>query len=228
MWISPLHAEANGEEDSREKKRRPAGAPVVRGREKNHGAWWYLVAKAVDGHGASVEELMERDPTGGGGGINVAALHLGVAAVVVAGRVVEVEPQPAGLDAAVAVVVVDDADDVAVRLLVDDDPRRRRRWHGHAARHGAVAPHVAAEGLADGELEAADGAAVQLGLGERGVAVPVQPRLLVAGAVAAQRLERREHAVARLAHEHPLRRRPVAAPGGDHRQRQRLVLAVRV
>jgi hypothetical protein len=116
--------------------------------------------------------------------------------------------------------------------MIDDDPRRRRRHRhdGHAARHGAVAPHVAAEGLADGELEAADGAAVQLGLGERGVAVPVQPRLLVAGAVAAQRLERREHAVARLAHEHPLRRRPVAtAPAGDDdRQRQRLVLAVRV
>ncbi|CAN6340259.1 unnamed protein product [Urochloa humidicola] len=154
-----------------------------------------LISKAVDGHGGRVQELMERDP---GGGI-VAALRLRVAAII-AGRVVEVEPQPA-LDA--AVVVVDDGD---VGLLVDDDrpPRRRRR----AAGHGAVAPHVAAEGLADGELEAADGAAVQLGLGQ--VAVAVEPRLLVAGAVAAQRLERREHAVASLAHEHPLR--PAAAP----------------
>jgi hypothetical protein len=177
---------------------------------------------------------MERDPRGGGG--IAATLRLHRVAAVVARRVVEVEPQPAAglLDAAVVVdvVVADDADDVAVRLLVDDDPRRRGRHRRHAARHGAVAPHVAAKGLADGELEAADGAAVQLGLGERGVAgaVPVQPRLLVAGAVAAQRLERREHAVARLAHEHPLRRLPVLAAlaaGEAGRQWQRLVLTVR-
>jgi hypothetical protein len=69
-----------------------------------------------------------------------------------------------------------------------------------------VAPHVASERLPDGELEATDGAAVELGLGEREVAAfPVQPRLLVAGTVPAQRLERRERAVARFADEHPLR-----------------------
>lgn len=223
----PLRAEANEEEDSRKEKKEEeeTGAPVVRGRGEE--SWSlvvsiYLVAKAVDGHGGSVEELMERDPRGGAG--IAATLRLHRVAAVVARRVVEVEPQPAAglLDAAVVVdvVVADDADDVAVRLLVDDDPRRRgRHRHRRTARHGAVAPHVAAEGLADGELEAADGAAVQLGLGERGVAgaVPVQPRLLVAGAVAAQRLERREPPPARLALEHaparaePRRRRPRAA-----------------
>jgi hypothetical protein len=108
MWISPLHAEANEEKIPERKKKKQKKRPVhtSSAREKNHGAWWYLVAKAVDGHGGSVEELMERDP--GGGGINVAALHLGVAAIVGARRVVEVEPQPAGPDAAVVVAVVDD------------------------------------------------------------------------------------------------------------------------
>jgi hypothetical protein len=149
---------------------------------------------------------MERDP--GGGGINVAALRLRIAAVL-ARRVVQIEPQPP-LDA----LFVD-----GVRLLVDDDRR------GHAG-HGAVAPHVASERLPDGELEATDGAAVELGLGEREVAAfPVQPRLLVAGAVPAQRLERRERAVARLADEHALRS-AVTAPG-DGQRLVLLLLAVR-
>jgi hypothetical protein len=51
-----------------------------------------------------------------------------------------------------------------------------------------VPPHVAAERLANGELAAADGAAVQFVL--EICAVAVHPRLLVAGAVPAQRLER--------------------------------------
>jgi hypothetical protein len=136
----------------------------------------------------------------------VAALRLCVAAVL-ARRVVQVEPQPP-LDA-----VVVDVDGVG--LLVDDDRRRR------AACHGAVTPHVTSERLPDGELEATDGAAVELGLGEREVATfPVQPRLLVAGTVPAQRLERRERAAARFADEHPLR----SAPGDWQRQRQGLAL----
>ena len=150
----------------------------------------------------------------------MAALGVVVAGVV-AGWMVPVEPQAAALDAAVVVVAVDvDVDDVG--LLVDDDRPR------HAAGHGAVAPHVAAESLANGELEAADGAAVELGLGQGEVAVAVEPRLLVAGAVAAERLERREHAVARLADERALRG-AVATRGGErqlhrHRQSQRLLL----
>jgi hypothetical protein len=71
---------------------------------------------------------------------------------------------------------------------------------------GAVAAHVPAEGLPDGELEPADGAAVQLGLGRLGGLAVREAGLLVAGPVPAERLEGREPPVAGLALERLLRR----------------------
>lgn len=68
---------------------------------------------------------------------------------------------------------------------------------------GSVSPHVTAQSLADGELEAADGAFVSFGFNRR-PALEVslhQPWLLVASAVAPQRLKRRELPVAGLALE---------------------------
>lgn len=68
--------------------------------------------------------------------------------------------------------------------------------------------HVASEGLAYGELEAADGAFVGLGFGRRSLGVvgvvgveAHQPRLLVAGPVAPESLEGGELTVAGLALE---------------------------
>lgn len=69
----------------------------------------------------------------------------------------------------------------------------------------AVPPHVAAEGLADGELQATDGALVSLGLSRGGgqlQLLPHQPGLLVAGSMPSQRLKRREFPAASLALEH--------------------------
>lgn len=74
-----------------------------------------------------------------------------------------------------------------------------------------VPPHVATQGLADGELEAADEALMNFqnagGILDAGVCGGLQAPLLVARAVAAERLEGREPPVARLALEHPPRRR---------------------
>ena len=97
-----------------------------------------------------------------------------------------------------------------------------------------MAAHVAAERLAHGELEAADGALVHphpvpLGRGRGRRRVAEHPRLQprVAGAVPAERLERREALAARLALEHALRRhgparrgRGRAAAAGGRRQRE--------
>ena len=117
----------------------------------------------------------------------------------------------------------------------------RRRRPRLAVRLGAVPAHVAAERLADGELEPADGALVHPRLGRRPLRRRRQQRLapeaelrvvvgrstllllrrrlveqpgpLVAGAVAPERLERGELPAARLALEHA----PVpAAPRRHH------------
>jgi hypothetical protein len=132
------------------------------------------------------------------------------AIVVVQRRQVEVGHVPVRLGGAVAVVVV------------------RGRWRRALA---PVAAHVAAERLAHGELEAADGALVHPR--RRPVVVPLgrvadeRPRLQarVAGAVPAQRLERREPLAARLALEGALRRRGRgrrrAGAGAGRRRRRR-------
>jgi hypothetical protein len=141
------------------------------------------------------------------------------AIVVVQRRQVEVGHVPVRLGGAVAVVVV------------------RGRWRRALA---PVAAHVAAERLAHGELEAADGALVHPR--RRPVVVPLgrvadeRPRLQprVAGAVPAQRLERREPLAARLALERALRRRGRAGAGAGagaarrrRRQREQRGLGVR-
>jgi hypothetical protein len=101
----------------------------------------------------------------------------------------------------------------------------------HGRRRLAPVPaHVPAERLAHGELEPADGALVRprpaVPLAGRRRRVAEQPR--VAGAVAAERLERREQLPARLALEHALRRHrlPAAAARrrrGGRRQREQRV-----
>ncbi|CAL9207455.1 unnamed protein product, partial [Musa hybrid cultivar] len=64
-----------------------------------------------------------------------------------------------------------------------------------------VSPHVTAQGLADGELEPADGALMDPRPCEFLTPVPGEPRLLVAGPVASESLEGREPAAAGLALE---------------------------
>lgn len=105
---------------------------------------------------------------------------------------------------------------------------------------GAVAPHVPTEGLADGEVEAADGALVGLGLRRRAGRLDVevvaghQPEgLLMAGSVASQSLERRELPVTCLAGENPAGRQRcgLADPRQQHEavghgQRLHLMISV--
>lgn len=89
-----------------------------------------------------------------------------------------------------------------------------------------VAAHVAAERLAHGELEAADGALVRarpVPLGRRRVAEHPRLQARVAGAVPAQRLERAEPLPARLALEHALRRHGPPAAAARRRQREQRV-----
>ena len=99
-----------------------------------------------------------------------------------------------------------------------------------------VPAHVAAERLAHGELEPADGALVHprpVPLGGRRAAsrarrrVAEHPRLQprVAGPVPAERLERREALAARLALEHALRRH--GPPARGRRRRRPAVAAAR-
>ena len=124
---------------------------------------------------------------------------------------------------------------VVVALPDGADAEAEAAAKPEAVRHdGAVAPHVPSERLADGELEPADGAPVHLGLGRRlGGRVAVrQAGLLVAGPVAAERLEGRELPVACLALEHPLRRRrrrratAAAVGAGEEQHDARHVAAV--
>ncbi|WOL01960.1 hypothetical protein Cni_G10679 [Canna indica] len=84
--------------------------------------------------------------------------------------------------------------------------RRRGRRH-------LVAPHVAAERLPHREREAADGAGVKPGLQLQHLPLQVAPRPAVAGAVPAQRLERREPAAAGLALEQAAAAAVLAAAG---------------
>jgi hypothetical protein len=106
-----------------------------------------------------------------------------------------------------------------------------RRLRGWRRRLAPVAAHVSAERLAHGELEAADGALVRprpVPLGRRLVAEHrprLQPR--VAGAVPAERLERREALAARLALEHALGRHGPAGCGARGRRPRRAVGACR-
>jgi hypothetical protein len=93
----------------------------------------------------------------------------------------------------------------------------------HGRRRLAPVPaHVPAERLAHGELEPADGALVRprpaVPLAGRRRRVAEQPR--VAGAVAAERLERREPLPARLALEHALRRHLLPPPAAAARRRR--------
>ena len=102
------------------------------------------VLDAVHRHDPSIQELVERIPRGS----VVAALAVVsvTAGTVVARRMVQVKPHPTL-----------DAENTSSDILLD---RRSRPHDAAGGGHGAVAPHVAAERLADGELEAADGAAV--------------------------------------------------------------------
>lgn len=89
-------------------------------------------------------------------------------------------------------------------------PRDESTFDGAGGRH-PVPAHVATQGLADGELEAADEALMHFqnagGILDAGFGGGLQAPLLVARSVAAERLEGREPPVARLALEHPPRRR---------------------
>lgn len=97
--------------------------------------------------------------------------------------------------------------------------RRLRRLPFTTDRSRSVPPHVSPQGLPDRELQPTYGTLVRLRLGRRRWAfIGHEPGLLVAGAVASQRLERLELPVAGFALEHAARRVPASAGGGQHDQ----------
>ena len=131
---------------------------------------------------------------------------------------------------------------MALVIIAAAERRRRRRLRhggvGDIEHRRPVAAHVAAERLSGGEHHAARVAAVDVAGGplagaraEQEVeAVGAHPRAVVAGPVAAERLERGEAAAAGATPERPVRTvRPVVVPAaaglGDHlaRRRQRQV-----
>lgn len=96
---------------------------------------------------------------------------------------------------------------------------RRSKSIGSGGGEGGhpVPPHVAAQGLADGELESAHGALVRPRLWQLRARIVGEPRPLVARPVAAESLEGGEPPVAGLALENPVgrRRRPAGRDVDD-------------